>query len=299
MSGAGATRGRRHVEEEEHENHERWLVTYADLLTVLMALFIVMFAMSVVDKTKFEKLKQGLDEYFGHGPELMDGGNGLLAQQQATDQVDVDVAAAVAALHTERSRQAAVQKEQEDLQEARRRITASLKEKGLADSVRFRVDERGLVVTIVTDEVLFDLGSSTLRDAGRAVLDGIGPALVPLPNPVTVEGHTDNLPIRGGRFPSNWELSTERSTTVLRYLVDKHALPAKRMSAAGYADQRPIVPNTPDRRAGNRRVEVVVRTIAATSPVPPPAIRPAGTTVPRSAPEPARAAAAPQEDEDH
>lgn len=265
MSAPTAPPRRRHHEEEEHDNHERWLVTYADLLTVLMALFIVMFAMSVVDKGKFEKLKQGLEDYFGSGPELIDGGSGLLSQQEATDAVEIDVAAAVAALQSERARDDAVTRERADLEEARRRILESLREKGLQDSVRFRIDERGLVVTIVTDEVLFDLGSATLRPAGSAVLDGIGPALVPLPNPVTVEGHTDDLPISGGRFPSNWELSTERSTTVLRYLIERHRLPPARMSAAGYADQRPVAPNTPQQRATNRRVEVIVRATAATA----------------------------------
>ena len=286
MSGGGApspARGRRQLEEEP-ENHERWLVTYADLLTVLMALFIVMFAVSVVDKQKFEKLKQGLNEYLGEGPQLVDGGSGLLSQQDATDTVEDDVVAAVAALHAERARQAAVEREQQDLREAQRRITASLKAKGLADSVRFQIDERGLVVTIVTDDVLFDLGSSQLRDGGRAVLDGIGPALVPLPNPITVEGHTDSLPIRGGRFPSNWELSTERATAVLRYLTGSYRLPAKRMSASGYADQRPVAPNTPSRRAENRRVEVVVRSLAAAVPARPAAAR---TAPPR---EPVQAA---------
>lgn len=298
MSTTGPSRARRQSEEEEHENHERWLVTYADMLTVLMALFIVMFAMSVVDQTKFEKLKQGLDEYFGHGPELVDGGSGLLSQQQATDQVDVDVAAAVAALHEQRNRSAAVEQERLDLERARQQILAALREKGLQDKVRFTIDERGLVVTIVTDEVLFDLGSAGLRPAGRAVLDGIAPALVPLPNPVTVEGHTDDLPIRGGRFPSNWELSAERATTVLRYLIESHRLPPKRLSAAGYADQRPLVANTPALRATNRRVEVIVRAIAATGGPVPPVVKPAGQTAPRIVPQPAQAAAPPKDEED-
>ncbi len=296
MSATAPSRGRR-MPEEEHENHERWLVTYADLLTVLMALFIVMFAMSVVDKAKFDKLKQGLNEYLGEGPELIDGGSGLLSQQEATDTVETDVVAAVAALHAERTRAAAIEREREDLREAQRRITASLKAKGLADSVRFKIDERGLVVTIVTDDVLFDLGSDALREAGRHVLDGIGPALVPLPNPVTVEGHTDSLPISGGRFPSNWELSTARSTTVLRYLTSNHRLPARRMSAAGYADQRPVAPNKPGRRGENRRVEVIVRSVAAAVAAQP-AVRPASTIAPPPAPQPVHAAGA-EPDEDH
>ena len=260
----------RHLEEEE-DNHERWLVTYADLLTVLMALFIVMFSMSIVDKGKFEELKQGLNEYFGHGPELVDGGAGLLADDPAPESVQLDVQAAIAALDDQRSRAAAVEKERADLEAARRKILASLTQKGLQDSVRFAIDERGLVVTIVTDDVLFDLGSADLRGPGRAVLDGIGPALVPLPNPVTVEGHTDDLPISGGRFPSNWELSTERSTTVLRYLIEQHRLPARRLSASGYADQRPVARNDDAHRAANRRVEVIVRSTATGGPAVTPA----------------------------
>ena len=267
----------RHLEEEE-DNHERWLVTYADLLTVLMALFIVMFSMSIVDKGKFEELRQGLSEYFGHGPELVDGGAGLLQEDPAPESVQLDVQAAIAALDDQRTRQAAVEKERADLEAARRKILASLTQKGLQDSVRFAIDERGLVVTIVTDDVLFDLGSADLRGAGRAVLDGIGPALVPLPNPVTVEGHTDDLPISGGRFPSNWELSTERSTTVLRYLIEQHRLPARRLSASGYADQRPVARNDDAHRAANRRVEVIVRSIATAPGAP--AVTPAAATRP-------------------
>jgi chemotaxis protein MotB len=128
----------------------------------------------------------------------------------------------------------------------------------MQDEVRFELDERGLVVTVVTDDVLFALGSATLRPAGNAVLDAIAPALKALPNQVTVEGHTDDLPLKGRG--SNWELSTERATSVLRYMLDRHAVPAGRLSAAGYADQRPLTPNiSPAARSANRRVEVIVR----------------------------------------
>jgi chemotaxis protein MotB len=282
----------KHHEEEEHENHERWLVTYADMLTVLMALFLVMYAMSVVDQTKAEQLAGSVREYFGTGPTLVDGGSGLLdtpsAPTSSDEQLDLEVQAAVAALDEKKAREKAIAAENDELAEVQRRITASLTKKGLQHSVRFKIDERGLVVTIVTDEVLFDLGSATLLPAGRTVLDGIGPALVPLPNPVTVEGHTDNLPISGGRFASNWELSAERATTVLRYVMDTQKIPAKRLSAAGYADQRPIAQNGPATRAVNRRVEVIVRATAATAHAPA-AARPASAPV---QPVPAGAAAA-------
>jgi chemotaxis protein MotB len=286
-------------EEEEHENHERWLVTYADVLTLLMVLFIVLFSMSEVDKRKFEQLRAGFQEQFGNGPTLLDGGNGLREEQATPEQLSLEVQAAVAALDEKRERDSAVQRETSNLEEVQHQITRSLTDRGLADSVRFRIDERGLVVTVVTDQVLFELGSADLRPAGRTVLDAIGPALVPMPNPVTVEGHTDDLPINGGRFQSNWELSTERATKVLRYLIDAQGLPPARMSAAGYADTRPIAENTPATRGANRRVVVIVRAIAATAPAPappgaPPAV-PAHTVPPPAVPPPATAAGPNQE----
>jgi chemotaxis protein MotB len=254
MSGGGGGRKRR-GHEEEHENHERWLVTYADMLTVLMALFIVMFALSVVDKAKFEKFKEGLNGDLGNGVSLLSGGPGL---QQAGD-TPIDLQAAITALDEKQSRQQAAAQERDDLERARQKILQALVAKHMEDKVRFELDERGLVVTVVTDDVLFALGSATLRPEGTKVLDAIAPALGALPNQVTVEGHTDDLPI-SGRFGSNWELSTERATSVLRYLLDTHSVPARRLSAAGYADQRPLTPNISGAaRSANRRVEVIVR----------------------------------------
>jgi chemotaxis protein MotB len=107
--------------------------------------------------------------------------------------------------------------------------------------------------------VLFDTGQAELKPIGDEVLDAIGPTLAALPNNISVEGHTDNVPITGGPFASNWELSAVRATTVLRYLVGTDGLSATRMSATGYADTKPVVPNdTPAHQAQNRRVEVVV-----------------------------------------
>jgi chemotaxis protein MotB len=278
-------RRQKYHEEEEHENHERWLVTYADMLTVLMALFIVMFAISVVDQTKAEKLAGSVRDYFGTGPTLLDGGDGLLEDQKPgnteDDQLVLDIQAAIAALDEKNARDRAVASENDELAEVQRRITESLTRVGQQDSVRFKIDERGLVVTIVTDEVLFELGRAELLPAGRAVLDGVAPALAPIANPVTVEGHTDDLPI-SGRFATNWELSTERATTVLRYMMETHGLPAGRLSAAGYADQRPLVENTAQTRATNRRVEVIVRATAATAPDA--AAQPAGAPQPPTPP---------------
>ena len=265
MSAPSGGGRKRHVEE-EHEDTERWLVTYADMLTVLMALFIVMFAMSVVDKKKFEEFSAGAAGNIGSSGEgLLTGGTSL---RDTDSGMTMDVQAAATALAEKDARTGAAERARQDLTKAQSAIQAALADKGLSDSVRFRIDERGLVVTVVTDDVLFDLGTAELREGGTRVLDGIAPALLSIPNAITVEGHTDSLPISGGRFPSNWELSAERATSVLRYLLSAHGLPATRLSAAGYADQRAVASNaTPAGRSTNRRVEVIVRAMApATDP---------------------------------
>jgi chemotaxis protein MotB len=249
---------RKQHHQEEHENHERWLVSYADFITVLMALFIVMFALSNADKDKFNAFASGMDELPGAGTSLLEGGALLTASAPS---MDPQSQAARAALEEKLAEQAASSQEVADLLEARKAIEQALVDKGMAGAVRFRLDERGLIVSVVTDDVLFELGQASLRPAGTKVLDAIAPALNALPNAISVEGHTDDLPIRG-RFPSNWELSAERATSVLRYLLEAHRLPAQRVSAAGYADQRPLTPNTPAGRAANRRVEVVLLKMA-------------------------------------
>ena len=275
----------RSQEAEEHENHERWMVTYADMVTLLMVLFIVLFSMSQVDQRKYEELRQGLMDQFGTGATLMDGGSGLLAgdslgeslhEPGAGDDEPEDLGASVQAAFAAPVRSTEEDREQPDpgsgtgdldrgaLETVRQRIQQALDAQGLGHTVDFRYDERGLVITIVTDEVLFDPGRADLQPAGRAVLDAVGPTLAPLPNGIAVDGHTDDVPISTAPFPSNWELSTARATTVLRYLLDRHGLAASRASASGYADQRPLVPNdTASNRQVNRRVEVVVLSVTA------------------------------------
>jgi chemotaxis protein MotB len=153
-----------------------------------------------------------------------------------------------------------VEAEQATLRQAQAQITDQLRLAGLDGVARFRFEARGLIVTIVTDRVLFAPGSAELTTDGRSVLDVVSGALAPLPNLLAVEGHTDATPIHTDRFPSNWELSTARATSVLQALVTGHGIDAKRLSAAGYADQHPLSSNdSAEGRAQNRRVEIVVR----------------------------------------
>jgi chemotaxis protein MotB len=256
-----SARRKRHDDHEEHVNHERWLITYADMITLLMVLFIVLFAIGQTDLKKFNQLKNSFNNSLGgkNPNPAIEGGTGNLDGEQNIDPgLNLDKQAALA-LQEKKAHDAAVTQENNTLQHAEDEIKTALTAHGLADSANFRLESRGLVVTIVTDQVLFDLGSAGLRQGGQAVLDGMAPALASLPNPIAIEGHTDNQPIHSALFATNWELSTARATSVLRYLTDTKGIAPSRISAAGYADQRPIVPNDTDaHRSQNRRVEVVV-----------------------------------------
>ncbi|HVW32272.1 MAG TPA: flagellar motor protein MotB [Acidimicrobiia bacterium] len=263
----GHRKSKLHEEHEEHVNHERWLITYADMITLLMVLFIVLYSISQVDLAKFRKLKEGIAGGFG-GPTALaavQGGAGALSgggavfDAQVTGSGTQPSAEALNGLLSDiRARTEGARQQRTVLQGTQQDLQQSLDAAGLGDTVRFRLESRGLVVTIVTDRVLFDPGQADLRPEGREVMDKIAAALGKLPNKLSVEGHTDNTPI-SGRYPSNWELSTARATTVLRELIERHGIDPGRLQAAGYADERPVASNaTPEGRAANRRVELVV-----------------------------------------
>ena len=276
---AGSSR-RRHGggHEEEHENHERWLVSYADMMTLLMVLFIVLFAISQVDQQKFEALRDGLAAGFG-ATTLTDGGPALLNEVGAdAAQVTIDpqiptspgqtgaaakkaIREAVAAADRARAaaRAKAAEAEVAKFEKLQKQITEALKDSRTAAGVRFRVDERGLVVTIVTSSVVFGGDSAVLRDQGRRIIDAIGPVLRATPNSLEVDGHTNQLPVPTRAYPSAWELSTARASAVARYLIDEVGVASSRLSAAGFAGERPLYPPTDPRAPSlNRRVEIVV-----------------------------------------
>jgi chemotaxis protein MotB len=275
----GRKRHKKH-EEEEHENHERWLVSYADMVTLLMCLFIVLFAMSQVDKAKFAALSAGLSESFGapitvlpgttSEGSVLDGLPGAvdiasaIAPDQTVEQAEVDAAAAQAALQRAQNVAAEAESAYEDMSGVREQLDAALTAAGFADAARYEIDERGLVVHIVADAVLFDAEQAVLRPEGRTILDAVAPTLIGLPNVLRVEGHANHLPVTpGGPWPSNWELSSYRASTVLRYLAGD-GVPEVRMSATGYSSTRPLVPESdPTAISANRRVDIVVLSTAS------------------------------------
>jgi chemotaxis protein MotB len=260
MSGGG---GGLDEEHEEHENHEAWVIPYADMLTLLMALFMMLFAISSVDLAKFEKLAGSLSAAFGGSsePSIVEGGESLLPGAGpgiAPPAGPTRGEQAEEALQREEARAAAAVAEKLELDSVAKTITEQAAAAGVGGAIGIRQEARGLVMTIVADQVMFDPGRAELRPGGASILANIAGSLRSFDKRIAVEGHTDDVPISTGEFRSNWELSTQRATEVLRHLVDL-GVPPSRVSATGFSDQRPIAPNdTPDGRARNRRVEIAV-----------------------------------------
>jgi chemotaxis protein MotB len=259
--------------EEEHENEERWLLTYADMITLLMTLFMVMFAISSVNTSKFDALKKSLSEavpgkIVTGGPSIQQTG-----AEQKTDtaspeppipsikptvQVDSSSSKSSSSSSSSSSNSAAA-REQNDFQQLKRKIDAYAKDHGLQSKLQTEIDRRGLVIRLLTDKVLFASGSARLEPPSTGLLTELGHLLaLEVRHPITVEGHTDNRPISNPQFPTNWELSTSRATQVVRYFI-RQGVAASRLQAAGLAAQRPIASNSNDSgRSRNRRVEIVL-----------------------------------------
>ncbi|MCU0274077.1 MAG: flagellar motor protein MotB [Acidimicrobiales bacterium] len=249
MSGGGGAGGDPFHEEEEHENHERYLVTYADMITLLMALFIILFAMGQqADQEQFDRFRGGLAEAFDNP--LILGTGGLVAfPSQApapvglpADSPDLDGPTGHVA-----------PEEADDLVDE---LEALLRSEGLDALTSVDVEADGVVVTIDTDGLVFASGSAAMLPAGDDIVAQLVRPFSLVTNRIVVQGHTDDVPMSGGM--SNWELSANRAGAVLHRLIEG-GIPADRLSMAGYADTRPVASNdTEEGRARNRRVDIVV-----------------------------------------
>jgi chemotaxis protein MotB len=219
---------------------ERWLLTYADLITLLLIFFIIMYSMSSLNKAKFDQLVQMLSMSFGGQRSIVaQYNNGVLEKNFMPSQVRT--------------------KEQKKLYV---KTVSALQKEIQNKEVRITADKRGIVVSLSSD-CFFTSGSADLSDSMSGVLTKLNDIFQTLPNDIRIEGHTDDVPIAPGsalaqRFPTNWELSSQRAVNVLK-VFEKLGLDKARMSASAYADSRPVKPNdTEESRALNRRVEIVI-----------------------------------------
>lgn len=224
---------------EEHENHERWLVSYADFITLLFAFFTSMYAMSSVNEGKFRILSESLAIAFN--PSIY---------------TSTKVNEGPRFVREERSH---VKDEfSEIFTNNYKKVLAALKDLEKDKKLSLLVDEQRIVIRI-SESNLFQPASDELLAEGYPVLDEIAKILRDLPNYTRIEGHTDNIPVNTPKFPSNWELSTLRAVKILRYFAEKHTYDPKKLSALGYGEFKPIDSNdTPAGRSKNRRVDILV-----------------------------------------
>ncbi|MCL4439709.1 MAG: OmpA family protein [Firmicutes bacterium] len=226
---------------EQHEEHmdESWLIPYADLLTLLLALFIVLFASSTIDAQKFNSLKESLNVAFHSG-------TGIMESRSVTDQLIEKTQVQTETLV--------------DLQRLKKQMDQYIHENNLSSELKTSIMKDSLIITI-RDHALFDSGSAAVKPQARKIILSMADILVRYPQyEVLVAGHTDNQPIHTKEFESNWDLSSERALNCMKILLSTSRLDPRRFSAIGYGEYRPIASNeTEEGRAKNRRVEVTIK----------------------------------------
>jgi chemotaxis protein MotB len=212
----------------------RWLLTYADMITLMLALFIILFAMSTISRVKVQQFARSVSGGFNNTWSVNQPPNGGANGEQSFEAS---------------SSIPAIQKELEKF----------VKQNHLEQQVQVHQDHRGLVVTLLSDKSYYDSGSAQLRPETQKIIDGVDRFLKRNNNLIRVEGFTDNVPINTQFYPTNWELSTARAVGVARYLVEHDGLSPSRISAAGYGEYKPRTKNrTEEERQQNRRVDIVL-----------------------------------------
>ncbi len=242
---------RRKKHSEHHEEHmdETWLVPYSDILTLLLALFIVLFASSQIDQKKFDMIAQSFSAAFSTGsPAVFDGSRvqPQISNQQSMMRPDgqgLDQAYA---------------QENAQLMDVKKSLDKYIQDNNMSGDLQTVMTEEGLMIRI-KDTALYNSGSAELLPQSRRMGAAIAKMLVPLKQKVTISGHTDNVPINTYEYPSNWDLSSKRALNFMKFLLSQEKLAPERFSAIGYGEYRPIATNdTSEGRQKNRRVEILI-----------------------------------------
>lgn len=245
----------------KHEEHvdESWLIPYADILTLLLALFIVLFAASEVNSQKFQEISKSFNKE-------LQGGTGILEYQAPAETPDSTSKLADLGENGDGEDKApktdeeiALEQDFKELGEVREKIEAYIEAQGLSPRLQTELSAKGLLLTI-KEGVLYPSGSADITPEAEKMAAEIANLLVTdLPRNIYIEGHTDNVPVRTKEYPSNWELSSERAINFMKILLENKELDPRKFSATGYGEFQPVTSNdTPEGRAENRRVEVLI-----------------------------------------
>ncbi|PID28772.1 MAG: flagellar motor protein [Candidatus Cloacimonadota bacterium] len=232
-------------ETECSEGAPEWMVTYGDLVTLLMCFFVLLFSMSKVEEEKFQQIAESLRSAIGND-DVPEAGTreGLIMKSDGENESKIDAVDELGAM---------IAKEMDEIQSE---VEEFILKNKLGGQVKTEVDDRGFVITI-SDVVLFNPGRAVINESSEELLTKMKDILIEFPYRVRVEGHTDNTPIHTLRYPSNWELSSGRACEVVRYFIER-GIPPEQLSAEGFAHYRPVADNSSrDGRAHNRRVEIV------------------------------------------
>jgi len=226
---------------ESHNNSERWLLTYSDLITLLMIFFVVMYALSNVDVSKYKQISESLRIAMGGGKTMV----GQDDTSSVTDKVKV--------IDSSKGSEEKIK-----MEEVKKTVDKYLQQNGLSQSVSTKIEDRGLVVSI-NDTLFFDNGKAEVKSEYAKMLIEIGKIINQLGHYIRVEGHTDNVPIRTSQFNSNWQLSAVRAANVTELLVEQAGIPPKQLSSIGYGEFRPVGDNFNEAgRMKNRRVDIII-----------------------------------------
>ncbi|WP_341280418.1 flagellar motor protein MotB [Paenibacillus sp. FSL H8-0537] len=255
----------RHEEHEEHVD-ESWLIPYADLLTLLLALFIVLYSMNSVDVKKFQEMSNAFNIAFTGGTGLLTDPAAITTGDQRetqkpspSDSTQKPAAGDEEKDDAQKRREELIKQEQEDLEKLKKQIDDYIKKNGLTSDLETKLNQSQLMITI-SDEALFASGSSEVKEDSRELATSIATMLQQYPDyEIIVSGHTDNKPINTYLFRSNWDLSTSRAVRFMDILLENKQLSPTRFTASGYGENRPLASNdTEEGRAKNRRVEVSI-----------------------------------------
>jgi chemotaxis protein MotB len=227
---------RRKKHRREHGGQERWLLTYSDLITLLLGLFVILYAMSKIDTKKYSQWVAAFGGVFGSSQVDMKqgiGDKGLV--EGLNEQIRV-----------------------------KQMLKESLELNGTNDAISISIDERGVTIHI-QEELLFASGQADLKRTSLVMLDSLAHVFQRLPNDIRIEGHTDNIPIKTVRFPTNWHLSVTRAMSTGYYLIGNHNMNPDKIAVVGYGERRPLASNdTEEGRGLNRRVDIVIQMSAVT-----------------------------------
>jgi len=246
-------------EPEKHVNHERWLVSYADFITLLFAVFVTLYAMSQSDKKKAEEVMQSIQQSFGM---VQSGAPSPKMNVLPSSQMNIapSLKPEISVMPGSRSMRGQVKThaDEKDFRQIKLSIEAYLVKQAAQSKVSLTITRRGLIVSL-KEAGFFDSGQAQIKPPSNELLNTIAEAMTQYNNPLRLEGHTDNIPISTSQFPSNWELSTTRAVNALKYLVKNFDIDPDKISATGFAEFRPVSDNaTAEGRAKNRRVDLVM-----------------------------------------